>query len=246
MTWPTSEPSQVLYQLLTLLINWGQRITAVTDSMSGEIPAANVPATTTLAMLEQGQKVFQGIYARIYRSLARELKKLKVLNTRYMQDEEYFRVLDGGSATVTRNDYLLDETDITLTAEQTLPSEQVAMARIRLLFEAANAGMNINPEAMNRLVVQALGEPPESAPQYILPPEPDMATEIKAQEVQGRMQSEQTRNQLEAERLQIENKRIDSDNVARATELTMKRGENRMKNLVEAVKAGQGDVPQTA
>lgn len=234
--WVGSEPSQVLYQLLTLLINWGQRITAVTDTMSGEMPASNVPATTTLAMLEQGQKVFQGIYARIYRALQRELKKLAELNRRYMSDEEYFRVLDGGAATVSKHDYLLDMTDVTLTAEQTLPSEQVAMARFRVMLEAMNAGVSVNPEVMNRYLIQILGMPPESQEQIILPPQPSMVDEAKVMETQAKIQSEQERNQLEGARIAVEDKRIETDARLKIADMRMKSKQDRMSALVNAGK----------
>ena len=55
--------------------------------MSGETPGANVPATTVLALIEQGLKVFTSIYKRIFRSLKAEYKKLYDLNAVYLQEQ---------------------------------------------------------------------------------------------------------------------------------------------------------------
>lgn len=54
---PTKEPSMVLFQLLGLLIETGKTLSSVSETMTGEMPGQNTPATTVLAMIEQGLKV---------------------------------------------------------------------------------------------------------------------------------------------------------------------------------------------
>lgn len=97
-------PSTVLFQLLTLLIDAGREISAVKDVLTGENQSANTPATTTLAMIEQGLKVFTSIYKRIYRSLKGEYRKLYRLNSIYLEQETSYRVGDDWK-TITRQDY---------------------------------------------------------------------------------------------------------------------------------------------
>ena len=58
---PTPQPSSVLFNLLGLLINAGQRLASTLDSQIGENPGQNQKATTTVAVQEQGQKIFNGI-----------------------------------------------------------------------------------------------------------------------------------------------------------------------------------------
>lgn len=93
---PVREPSGTLYQLLGMLIDSGQRLSSVSDMMVGENPGQNQPASTTMAVLEQGLKVFTGIYKRIHRSLAAEYRKLYKLNYRYLNEKKYQTILDEG------------------------------------------------------------------------------------------------------------------------------------------------------
>jgi chaperonin GroES len=69
-------PSPVLFELLGFLVEAGKEIAAVKDVLTGDQKASNVPATTTLALIEQGLKVFTAIYKRVHRALKSELNKL--------------------------------------------------------------------------------------------------------------------------------------------------------------------------
>jgi chaperonin GroES len=93
---PVPNPSPVLFQLLGMIVDSGQKLSSTMDMMMGESPGQNQPATTTMAVLEQGLKVFTSIHKRVYRSFKEELGKLFRLNARYLQPIEYFRVLDYG------------------------------------------------------------------------------------------------------------------------------------------------------
>lgn len=86
-------PSETLMNLLVMLIDFGKQITAVQDILTGESQRAQ-PATTTLAQIEQGLKVFSAIYKRIFRALGEEYKILYDLNARYPNQEQYLRILD--------------------------------------------------------------------------------------------------------------------------------------------------------
>ena len=86
-------PSQTLMNLLIMLIDFGKQITAVQDILTGESQRAQ-PATTTLAQIEQGLKVFSAIYKRIFRALGEEYKILYDLNARYPNQEKYLKILD--------------------------------------------------------------------------------------------------------------------------------------------------------
>src|SRR3990167_11330740 len=62
------DPSAVLFNLLGLMIDAAKDITAVQDVLTGDSGGKTQTATTTLALIEQGMKVFTAIYKRIYRS----------------------------------------------------------------------------------------------------------------------------------------------------------------------------------
>ena len=91
---PVKEPSGVLFKLLGLMLEAIKELASQADVLSGEQPQANVPATTTLALIEQGLKVFSAIYKRIYRSLKSEFKKIRRLNTMYLSEDEYNNIID--------------------------------------------------------------------------------------------------------------------------------------------------------
>ncbi len=97
-------PSDVLFKLLSLLIDAAKEVAGVKDVLTGETIPANTPATTMLAMIEQGLKVYTAVYKRIYRSLKQELAKLYRLNRIYLEDEASYQVGDTWK-TITRADY---------------------------------------------------------------------------------------------------------------------------------------------
>ena len=81
---PVREPSQVLFTLLSLLINYGERIGGSVDILVGQNPGQNTPAETSRTMAEQGMKIFSGIFKRTYRSLRDEFRKQYRLNHLYL------------------------------------------------------------------------------------------------------------------------------------------------------------------
>jgi|TARA_A100001011_G_C14313169_1_gene846655 hypothetical protein len=70
---PYKEPSQVLYSLLTNIVEEGRRIGSVAD-IDISSTNANAPVGTTLALLERSMKVMSGVQARLHASLRKELK----------------------------------------------------------------------------------------------------------------------------------------------------------------------------
>jgi hypothetical protein len=87
-------PSATMYQVVELLIDRGHKLASISDSMQGETGGANVPATTTLALLDQALKTFTSILWRQYYSFASEYKKLRNLNYQYLTDKEYINIID--------------------------------------------------------------------------------------------------------------------------------------------------------
>lgn len=101
---PFPGPNSVLMELLKFLIESGERVASVKDVMVGDMPGDNTSGITTLAVIEQGLKVFSAIYKRIHRSLGYEFKKLYALNRKYGPKESTYQ--DGDDwKTITRADY---------------------------------------------------------------------------------------------------------------------------------------------
>lgn len=163
-------PSVVLFQLLGLLIEAGKEITSVQDVMTGEAPGKNASPTTTLALIEQGMQVFTAIYKRIYRAEKRELKKLFLLNQRYLPPESYFTVLDEPEA-IAQADYD-DEVDVVPVADPSAVTNMQKLGKAQLLMEFRDDPLVDGLEVRRRFFDQAgiedadallLKEPPPNA-----------------------------------------------------------------------------------
>ena len=87
------EPSSVLFQLLGLLLQAAKDLTSSTDALQGAQNATNVPATSMLAMIEQGLKLHSSIHSRVLRAMGEEFKKLFYLNGKYLDEAEYHQLL---------------------------------------------------------------------------------------------------------------------------------------------------------
>lgn len=163
------DPSLVLFNVLGTLIQSAKDVTSVQDIMSGAAPNQEEKATTTMIRIEQGMKVFSAIYKRIYRSLKYEFRKLYKLNARYLEDRQYYRVLDTGEQqNVFKYDYQGDGTDVQPVADPQLATTLLAMAKNQQLMPLTQFP-EINREDILRRYVHSLDVPnPDSC---FLPPE---------------------------------------------------------------------------
>ena len=75
MPLPYKEPSSVLFSLLGLLVQSGQRFASIADMNVGDSNAA-MPVGTTVALLEKGTKVMSAIHKRLHYSQKSEFKIL--------------------------------------------------------------------------------------------------------------------------------------------------------------------------
>ena len=80
---PIKEPSNVLMQLLGLLIDSGKRFAAIADMNVGDMNQA-MPVGTTVALLERGTKVMSAIHKRLHYSQKVEFKLLSNVFADYL------------------------------------------------------------------------------------------------------------------------------------------------------------------
>lgn len=102
---PFKEPSPALFKTLEILINGIQRFASTTEQMVGDTSANNAPVGTTLAMIEQGSKIFSGIHKRIHRAQGLEFKLIADCNFRFMAQDEYPFEVEGGDRQIFRQDF---------------------------------------------------------------------------------------------------------------------------------------------
>ena len=87
------EPSPVLFQLLGTLLDAAKDIASVNDSITGDA-ARTAPVGTTLALIEQGQQVFNAIYKRIFRAGREEYRLFAEVIARYGDPSNYAEFTD--------------------------------------------------------------------------------------------------------------------------------------------------------
>lgn len=101
---PVKEPSTALANLVQTLVDEGRRFATTTENMVGE--ASNTgPVGTTLALIEQGSKVFSGIHKRMHMAARQEFKMMSTLNFEFMEVEEYPYEVQGEERTILKSDF---------------------------------------------------------------------------------------------------------------------------------------------
>ena len=183
---PVREPSQVLFSLLGLMIEAGEKLSSVTDMMQGNIPGQNTKATVAMAALEQGMKVFSSIHKRTHRSLSKEYKKLFKLNSMYLDQEEYFTILDIGQergAVVLASDYDTDNLDVVPTSDPNVATEQQRLAKVQALAEVLPMG-TVNPKVYTKRFLEATEQPNIEELMEMPPPQPNPEAELEKMKYQ--------------------------------------------------------------
>lgn len=176
---PTREPSNVLFQLLGMLISSGKDLSTVQDITVGRNPGQNQPYATTEEVIKQGLKVFNGIYKRVYRSMSKEFQKIYLLNHVYLPGIEYQTILDDPEADI-EFDFSIDGVDIVPSAEPDMVMEYQKIQRANALMEKIQMGLPLNPQMVTRSILEAEGHENIDALMKVPPPAPS----IEEQELQ--------------------------------------------------------------
>ncbi len=100
---PIKEPSNVLMQLLGLLVDSGKRFAAIADMNVGDMNQA-MPVGTTVALLERGTKVMSAIHKRLHYAQKVEFQILSKVFAEYLPPVHEFAVGSGGQE-IKRQDF---------------------------------------------------------------------------------------------------------------------------------------------
>ena len=204
---PVNPPSEVLFNLLGLLINYAERIGSVTDAMMGENPGQNTPAYNMSAMLEQGLQVFNGIFKRVYRSQRSEFRKLFKLNAIYLDQEEYYSYQDTDSQAL-RVDYTADPKDLIPAADPNAFSGKEKMMKAQAVRDAAMAVPGYDKIKVEQRFLESMDIPDaaeifpviqaeDGSLQLQFPPQPDPELEIEKADMQRRTLEGQARAEVD-------------------------------------------------
>jgi len=159
-------PSAVSFSLLSFLVDSAKAIANLKDILSGEAPQGET-ATTSMIKREEGMRIYNAIYKRVYRSFKSELGKIYDLNALYLPQEVYFKILDEEVA-IKKVDYSIDKTDITPTADpnESMQSQKILKAEALLPFAQ---DPDANAYEIKKAYLEALGT--ENI-DLVLPPPP--------------------------------------------------------------------------
>lgn len=195
-------PSQVLFTLLEMMIASGKDIAAVKDVLTGETPT-NQTATSTMAAIEQGLKVFSAIYKRIFRAFKTEFKLIYGINKRTLQMPKYIALLDE-PVQVVQQDYH-DELDVMPVADPNTVTEMQRVAKAQFVMEQVAAGNpNIDGFAATKRALEAARI--DNVKEVLVPPRPKpqdalMEAGARAEVAKNEAQAEQATAAAEKSRV---------------------------------------------
>jgi chaperonin GroES len=222
MPMPTKEPSQTLFSLLGLIVEMTKDLGSVKDILSGDTPASNMPATTTVALIEQGMKTFSAIYKRIYRSLKNEFNLLYRLDGLYLDETEYFEYNDTKNP-ILREDFESDKLDILPQADPNLASDMQRLGKAEALKSTIGApGVDPRPIMIayyralkiEEDMIEQILPPPQPAP-----PDPEMLKMMKELEIEeAKLKLEEHKLRIKEIELTMAREKALVDNVKTQTE----------------------------
>jgi chaperonin GroES len=176
---PVREPSPVLFQLLSLLIDYSERVGMSVDPLVGVNPGQNTPAETSRNMIAEGQRVFNAVFKRTYRGLKEEFRKLYKLNALYMNDQQDYYVGDQWKQAVRKDFEQGEGKDILPAADPNMVTDEQKINQAMMLKSSAmeNPGM-YNGLEVERKYLKALKIPMAEIQQLLNtqpppPPPPD-------------------------------------------------------------------------
>lgn len=146
------EPSQVLFALLGMLVQAGEKIGSIKDVLTGDMSTVQLQPTTLLALIEQGLKVFTGIFKRIRRGMKAEYQRYYELNRDHLSEDAEYQEGDEWKS-ITKEDYAKGA-GVEPIADENMVSDAQRLARAQLLHEYKDDPL-CNPLEIRRRIFQA-------------------------------------------------------------------------------------------
>jgi chaperonin GroES len=233
---PAKDPSDTLFQLMGTLVTSGKELASVAEIFVGKMPGQNTPATTTMASIEQGMKVFTAVYKRLYRSLAVEFKKIYKLNKLYTDPNKYTAIID---TTIGPDDFDDESYDICPGADPTAVSQTEKLLKAQGLLELLPLipGL-LDPIQVYSRILEAQEQPnwqqlfsKEVQESGALPPPPP---DPKLMAIQAKAESDQRKAAVDIQAKQME---MELDGRDRAMQMQMEQQAHAQKMQMEQEKA---------
>ena len=226
-------PSPIVIQYIELLTKVAEEIISIGDIMTGDSSPQNSPVGTTLAMIEQANKVISAQHKSLYESLSHELQIMYDLNYDFLPENDQF-VIPGKAGVILRSDFD-GKVGVRPTADPSVSSFQmrqaIDQATMQLLSApefkpyAKEAGYPLLMRMLKNLGVpntEAIVMNEQEAAQMIQqqqqnpPPNPDVMkaqaiqqdSQTKAQTAQASAQQAQAQMQMDQQRAQADSQQV--------------------------------------
>lgn len=226
-----AEPNAVLLQLLGLLNSYSKEIASINEALTGDMKTQNVPATTALAVINQGSKVLGSVQRRLYRALQQEFDKLYRLNRLYLSDEEYFTAMDTKLA-IAQEDFEDKSIDIRPIADPNMSSEvqrmQKAQAEMALIGQPG-----VNAYEILRGYLRSMGS--EDIDKKVQPPDPNAPPPPEVIQLQAQLD-------MQSKQLELSHREI----VLKEREMALKELEASYNNMLVEKKAEESAIKSIA
>jgi chaperonin GroES len=225
---PTKEPSNVLFELMNMLIQSGNQLASVAEIMVGKMPGQNTPASTTQETVDQAMKVFTAIYKRNYRALLREFRKIYVfnrMNPDIVMEEEKILGID-----LTISDYDGPIEEIVPAADPSGASKTMQMAQLQQVMQTLLPLGTLNPMELTLRNLKLIEIPDaEKLVQQPPPPPPDPKIQTEQIKQQTMQQKAQQDSQLAQQKMQLEQQKAQLEIQLEEIKMQMKQEELKMK-----------------
>lgn len=203
---PVNDPSKTTFDLMIALVESGDKLASIAEIFVGKMPGQNTPATTTMASVDQGMKLFTAVYKRIFKALEKEYKKLFRLNSIYLDEQEAMMVLD---EQITKEEYNQEDYDVCPGADPSAFSSTQKLVKAQALMELLPLG-TVDPLKTTARILEAQEQPNwEELVVTQMPKDPEMAKmeaemQMKQQEHQMKMKLEEMKIQFKKAELEME------------------------------------------
>ena len=163
---PFKEPSATLFNLLQFIVTSAEKFADSTEQLLSE--AKNYgPVGTTMALLEQGGKLYSAIHKRLHSAQAQDFKILARLNSEYLPPQYPFPV--AGMQEAILNSDFDGRIDVVPVSDPNMPTQAHRISRAQAIFAIAAQSPQLHDmRKVLRTQYEALGE--ENPEAFLTPP----------------------------------------------------------------------------
>lgn len=155
---PYDEPSRTLFMLLGTLDELGRRVAGTTDTIVGDAPTSS-PVGTTVALIEQGSKVFSALHKRIHQAAGREYRLAAQVIQDTIGDDPYPYAVAGADQEISRTDFDA-RVDVIPVSDPSITSQTQRIAQAQACLQLAQQAPDLyDRRAAHRRMLEAMRIP---------------------------------------------------------------------------------------